>query len=662
MASDETMVPRITAFLESKYGVAALFLLLILSRFLFLDADPSFVKRVSDISDEAIWGLDARAIALFDSWPLGEVHFGLDSAPLHTLMMVGVFKLRGTSLFSLRFLAALSGVITGVVLFFFLRKIHSKRMAVLGLLFYTLGEAPFIYNRIGHIESTLTLFLLLVMISWYYGTRWKGWHAVSGILYAAAVLVKFTALFFLPALVLYWLYEWKKESLTLTQGAARLFPFVLGGLIPTIWYFVGFLIPNWPYLAKSMLLHGDNNFWGTTFLMNGLRVLGNNLFGIPTIVILLLLLLMYGLWKVHTLEAFTFSQLVASLTPLEAMAISWIFGGTLGVLFSDVSDRRFTIMFVPAIMLVSFMLVHWKTVSWKELISNLSKPEFLSGWGARTSWYALVLLPVFSLPFFTLRTIAKDSGLFHRVGLGIALGYFAFILFSSVVDGRIREPMLRRNWFTFFMIQAMFFLLFDPLTILVRHWSRHGAIVFSLVSSERTIVAAGIMVVFLLLAAGFIWIWRWKEPFLIVNSHLFFIVALYFLISSLVIGNVLLSPQFSTEDAIQELKAVVEPRDVVLGEVPELLWGTELQYIYYFPYHKNFAELNQEVWSYNPQYFVYAKVFDGQPDFPPDHRRLYQDIQTTHELQLVKEVPLYRYPLTDAYKVQLQVYKIVGEK
>ena len=42
-------------FFTTKIFIILLFLVMLLLRLVYLDADPSFVKRVSDISDEGIW-------------------------------------------------------------------------------------------------------------------------------------------------------------------------------------------------------------------------------------------------------------------------------------------------------------------------------------------------------------------------------------------------------------------------------------------------------------------------------------------------------------------------------------------------------------------------------------------------------------------------------
>lgn len=640
-------------FWGSGYVVAFLFLIIIFLRFIHLDADPSFTKRVSDISDEAIWGIDARSLALFDRWPLGEVHFGLDSAPLYTYLMEHIFKWLGANLFTLRLLSAISGSITALLLFFFVNKIAGRKQGVLALALYGFGNAPFVYNRIGHIESTLTLFLFLMFIFWYVAKEKQYFYFLSGLMYGLAFLIKFTALFFFPALVGYWIYEhmhgrwqWKK-FLYFTSGAA----------LPIVVYILFFLIPYWDTLAKSMLAHGENNFFGAEVLQNSLKVLGNNIFGMPTVFILFLLLIFYLLYKLSTLQQFKLKEIIMNLHPIEAICLSWIFMGTLGILLSDVSDRRLTIMFVPVIILVSYFIFELKSFSLKELCHKVSSVEFRPTFWSRQVYFFALLLPVFSLPYIQIRLLGESTALFRYGSVLLMLGYILTAFLFSYGDKKLSHPEKRVHYHSLLLSLSLIIALFDPFTVLLRHFIRHGVIVFSMMPFEKLLVIATTTIFFVLFMFMAFFLYR-KSEFLFRKKQGIVLISLYFLVSAALILEVVFFPKYTTVEATQQLLQITEPKELIFGEAMEIVYDTDLEFIFYLPYNDKFGDLNKNLFSMQPRYFVYSKVFDGQEDFPLYHKRLFEDLQQRYSLELLGEMSMYRYPLTEKYKIKLQVYEM----
>lgn len=640
-------------FWESNYFIAFLFILIIFLRFFHLDADPSFTKRVSDISDEAIWGLDARTIALFNSWGNSEIHLGLDSAPLYTYLMKLNFQYFGADLFTLRLLSAISGSLTAILLFFFVKKLTTKKQAILALALYGLGEAPLIYNRIGHIETTLTIFLFLMFILWQSAKENRWLYLLSGICYSLAFLVKFTALFFAPALVAYWLYEYLLKQ----WKWKRFFYFAVGAAIPIAGYLSFFLIPYWDQLAKSMIAHGNNNFFGAEVLQNSLKVLGNNIFGLPSVIILFTLLLIYLVYKLHSLPKFTLKEITNSLTPLEAISLCWIFAGIAGILLSDVSDRRFTIMFVPAIMLVSHLVVNFKEFSLKELSEKLSSSEFRPNFLSGILYFLAFLLPVFSLPYFQIRLLGESSPLFKIGGIAILLGYFLAAIGLYLLDKKIISAETRLKIHKLLLFQFLFFAFFDPFTVLIRHFTRHLSIPFSLLKSEKIILVASTLFFLLLFAVIAFLLYR-KDVVRIKRKHGIVFILLYFVIGLALIIQIVFFPKYTVLEATQKLSEVIEPGNLVFGEAVENTYGTDLQYVYYLPYNDNFGGLNKNLPSLQPKYYIYPKMFDGQPDYPENQKRLLEDLKSKYELKQLTTLDLYRYPFSNKYKVKLEVYEI----
>ncbi len=628
----------------SNYTILLLFLLIIFLRFYNLDADPSFTKRVSDISDEAIWGSDARTITLFNGWGNSEIHFGLDSAPLYTYLLKLIFENLGISLFTLRLLSAISGSLTAILLFFFVKKLATKSQAVLALALYGLGSAPFIYNRIGHIESTLTLFLFLMFIFWYLGKNTKGLYFLSGLCYGIAFLIKFTALFFAPALLGYWLYEYFQKRWRWN----KLFYFAVGAAIPVAAYMIIFLIPNWSKLSESMLAHGNNNFFGAEVMQNSLKVLGNNIFGLPTVMILFVLMLIYFLYKLSTLQKLTMKDVSNSLTPLEAISLSWIVLGTAGALLSDLSDRRLTIMFVPVMMLVSHMILNWKDISVKELVQKISNSGFLPNKLSKIVFALIFLLPLFSLPYVLLRLLGENTTLFRYGSIAILISYLAGILLWNYFSKKMSYKIL--------LFQFILFAVFTPFTVFLRHFTRHGAILISAMKYEKYLLMAGTASFFIVFAVITIIFYRKEIP--IKKRYCTFLVALYFIISFLLIAEVIFFPKFTTLEATDQLLNVTKPDNIIFGESVEIVYGTGLEHIYYSPYNDRFGHLNQQIFSRHPRYFSYPIMFDGKDTLSSDYARLFEEIQKRYHITLRANMKLYPYPFSDKHKIELEVYEI----
>ncbi len=645
-------------FSGSKFFILLIFALIFLVRFIHLDADPSFVKRLSDIADETVWGLDARNAILFGDWFIGDLHVGLDSAPLYMYFLYLFFKLFGPSLLVLRLLPALSGFLTAVLLYFFVRKLTNNKQALLTLCLFGFSHVVVVYNRLGHLESTLALFLLAVFILWFYGKKHWSLFFFSGIFYGLAVLIKASALLFFPALFFYWFFEWKKEQLKFGNLFRKMIYFFWGAIIPILLHLYLFLVPYWSQISESLLNHGQNNFFGLTFPLNAFKVLGNNLFGLPTFTLLFFFFIFYLLWKLNRLEKLSVLEIIRDSTPLEFLALSWLFGGLVGILISDVSDRRFTIMFVPLAILIAQLVAHFQEFSLRELASKISLNSFRPTLSAKFFYFLFLLLPAFSLPYLILRVMGKDSLLFKQGSIIILVGYAITILFLFLVEKAVVNHEQKVLLNKFLLFQFVFFLIFDPATTLVRHFSRHFSIIFSVITLEKVIIVGATATVFFLLLASFLLKWR-DEHLGLRKSLLRSGLIAYFTISGILIGNIVFFPDFTIIDGVKELAERTGPGNLVMGAaVEELLYGTDLLYLKYEPTHRIFYSVNKDIWNYQPRYYMYAKVFDGQDHNIAAEEVVFEEVKARYDLALLGVWKLYRYPLTSKYKAEFELYEL----
>ena len=97
--------------------LGALFLFFLLLRFFALSADPLFIKRLGDVSDEGFWAHNSRNMVLFGGWLQDDLAQGIALAPLYALFLFFSFSFFGVSYFSMRLINALFGFLS-IVLFY----------------------------------------------------------------------------------------------------------------------------------------------------------------------------------------------------------------------------------------------------------------------------------------------------------------------------------------------------------------------------------------------------------------------------------------------------------------------------------------------------------------------------------------------------------------
>ncbi len=655
------MPSLIQKYLLSKHFLLLLFLLIFLVRFIHLDADPSFVKRLSDISDETVWALDARNAVLFNDWFIGDLHVGLDSAPLYMYLLFWSFKIFGPTLYALRLVPAISGFLTAVLLYFLVRKLADQKQALLALCIFGFGNVVVVYNRLGHLESTLALFLLGAYTLWVLGkenkTKSKWFYAASGLFYGLAILVKVSAVLFFPALLAYWLFELSKDKLKLKEYYPRTVIFSLGATVPILVYLWVFLIPYWNKISQSLVTHGQNNFFGLTLPLNAFKVLGNNLFGLPSFYLLYLLFLFYLVWKLSQMEEFSWGEIVKKCSFLEGLALSWIFGGLLGILISDVSDRRFTIMFVPLAILVAHLILNFQRFSLGELFQKVGSEKFRPSLFSRFLYLLLVLLPAFSLPYLILRVMGKEAQLFQVGSWVILLGCLLGVLFLFILEKKSaasQKVLLHKLLF----LQFLFFLIFDPLTTLLRHFSKHFSIAFSKMNLELYILVGATLFSLFILLLFFLKLWFRKETWLRQRQAIL-ILSSYFAVSTVLVGNIVFFPSYTLMEGVGKLSEITEPGSLILGAaVEELLYGTNLLYLKYEPTHRVFWSLNNDIWERNPKYYLEARIFDGRENAIAPEVFIFEEIKSRYELKPLRTFYLYRYPFTEKYRAQFELYEL----
>ena len=192
--------------------------LILLVRLIRLDADPPpWLSWSSGIySDEGIYASDARSLALFGCWAPGDFHSAI-IAPLHHLLLLGVFKVFGVSLLTVRAFDVVCSLVSLIFFTLALRRQFDDRSAFTGLIFLGLSPIYVFYNRLGLMETPTVLLLTAAL----YASTFEEGTIAEGFLLALAVIYKPLALLCVPAFFV----DLKQHP---KQAAARLSVLVAG--------------------------------------------------------------------------------------------------------------------------------------------------------------------------------------------------------------------------------------------------------------------------------------------------------------------------------------------------------------------------------------------------------------------------------------------------
>ena len=209
-------------------------------RTVWLRADPPWYPTVGIVwHDEGAWVHNARNKALFGAWREDEWN-PIYVAPVFTLAEYGSFSAFGVGTWQARFVSALAGTISVVLL-----ALGARRLAgpIAGLIAGALLATDYVYVMYDRAASMEALMVAWIVAAWWASTRAEdhpAWGAVAGVFAACAYFTKAAAAFYVAALGLAAVWSlvqprvaherraavWTLAGLALAVGAAAAF-FVL---------------------------------------------------------------------------------------------------------------------------------------------------------------------------------------------------------------------------------------------------------------------------------------------------------------------------------------------------------------------------------------------------------------------------------------------------
>lgn len=325
----------------------------LLPRLLALDADPPRDLGSAFFTDEGWWSHNARQYALFGEWVLDDQNLPLYSTPAYTIALAGVYKLLGVGFFQTRLVSALSGALTCMLLYGFLRS-RNRKLALAAALMLGCSYPVLLHNRIGLTESFQVLFLVLTAIAVMQSVRRPAWGMAAGVFLVLAMLAKASSVIMVMTLPVFWAIHWYccRRGFQLRFSWRPVLYCIAGGAVSGLIVFLAVIWPHWQELRSHMvspLLSSMGALESDRISLFGLPIgLAVNEFFIASAVLLVAVALLAvnrlgeGPGKVDEVELFCWVWLVVGFLFLSAITYQ--------------PFRRFLILSPPLVILAGIAL------------------------------------------------------------------------------------------------------------------------------------------------------------------------------------------------------------------------------------------------------------------------------------------------------------------
>ncbi len=211
------------------------------------DPPPDLSWSFGPFTDETYNTYSARNMLLYGTWKVDDF-FPFVVYPLVNLQVFVVFKLFGMGFVQVKLVSLLAGVAAVPVMFLLVRRDFEPLAGLLAALGMAVSFPLVMYGRLGLVESVQILFLLLAGLLYVRGLErpwqmvWCGLAAVSCVL-----LVKISAGFVLPALLLAFLWEFVSSRSDASRRRT-----LLKGILP---WFIGTVAASTVWLVLVFLPH-----------------------------------------------------------------------------------------------------------------------------------------------------------------------------------------------------------------------------------------------------------------------------------------------------------------------------------------------------------------------------------------------------------------------
>jgi len=633
--------------INSPYLIIGVLLFFLVIYSMNLNADPSFLKRTGDIHDEGIYAHNARTAVLFGEWAADEMIFGLTMVPLHAYLNYLVFDNFGIGFAQLRILSVLSGIAILLLTYLFVKDNLGKKQALFTTVFLGLTNAFFIHSRLGRPENLMMMFLMLMFYLFYLGFKKNnlGLYFLSGVSFSLAFLTKVVAIFFLPAVGLFWLLLLFRKEIKFKA----ILMYGVGNLFVGITFALSYLIPKLEIIVPFFVRVSGNNLFFP--LYNIFWFFSNNFYGMPSALLILLFVMFYF---ISLISKKGFVDIIKDLSVVELMSIAWIIGSLLAFAFGDMSERRFFTLIVPLAILGSRFLFSGKLSFRKtvDIIYNKCKEKKRI---TTLLVYGLLFFPIFALVYTFITMMLKGTSIYPILQLIVFVSFIILSVIFAFIN--VKKKILSFLFVTSFTAFAII-----PLSTIIRQSVRHILTIKQALKFE-IIIGLGITAVCsAVLVAYLFWQFYKKDVLLNKTTKTVFIV-IFFMVNALTIGQVLAAPTYSLYDASIRLGEYTEPGDKTISDSyidSVLSYENEMHPMWYYPFNYSdaaaYSHIHSDIESYDPKLLIKVKEWDGKGH--PNSDEWFDKISNLREdAEYVETIGIYQYPFTDSYKIVFDVYR-----
>jgi len=191
---------------SNRIAILPILILALTLRAVCLDADPPFFVETHYMDDEGGWAHNARNHYLTGEWMTNTHNAPYYTAPGYSHLLSAAFQMNGLSLCSARLLSVVAGTLTVFTVWLLLSRSAGVLVANLAALFMGLTGFHVIYSRLAMAEALLTALLVLTLYLWSFKKN-RLCAYLSGALFATMIVVKISAVYFIPVLLLLFVFE-----------------------------------------------------------------------------------------------------------------------------------------------------------------------------------------------------------------------------------------------------------------------------------------------------------------------------------------------------------------------------------------------------------------------------------------------------------------------
>jgi 4-amino-4-deoxy-L-arabinose transferase-like glycosyltransferase len=370
------------------------FSLIFIIRFAFLSADPPPDTHAHFFTDEGWKTRNARNKVLFDKWIMDD-HRNVINSPLHHLGSYVSFRLFGTGLTQARLVSAVSGYLTIILLYLFVRRGWNRKGALLSACLAGFCFVFTTYHRLALQETMITFFLILTLYLWQKGKDTKWFYMFSGISASLAYLTKANGIVIVPIIIALYVFENyfqikdKKE-----KNKSAIIYFIFSSVT---------ILLSWKIFSKylfSVSTHSSPLNYAhqlSSSLLDFLKYIAifptSPIFGqMPVLTTLSLIYILYIICSIKNSSR----SFISNLSSLEFASISWFLLGSIFIAVMHFQpDRRYIVLIPPMSILASKILLEVRCISPKALFKGYKANN--DSWYFQWASYLLLLIPVYYL-------------------------------------------------------------------------------------------------------------------------------------------------------------------------------------------------------------------------------------------------------------------------